>query len=223
MPARLITAAIIAAALMTALAFHGCSTVPYERTDNGMMIRLNGKSDYPGQVVKLVVINDRIIRVSVIPSGEFPETESLMAVAQPEGKTEFTIEKSEGHVTLSTNSLSAEVSLKTGEVAFTGNDGNLFLSEQEGGGRSFMPVMAIGETGYTVRQQFESSPDEAIYGLGANQTSFMNLKGKDADLFQYNTLAVVPFILSNHNYGILWDNNSRTRTRPHYRIIVRRI
>jgi alpha-D-xyloside xylohydrolase len=39
----------------------------------------------------------------------------------------------------------------------------------------------------------------------------MNLKGKDADLFQYNTLAVVPFIISNRNYGILWDNNSRTK------------
>jgi alpha-D-xyloside xylohydrolase len=52
---------------------------------------------------------------------------------------------------------------------------------------------------------------EALYGLGANQTSFMNMKGKDADLFQYNTMAVVPFIVSNRNYGILWDNNSRTK------------
>jgi alpha-D-xyloside xylohydrolase len=39
----------------------------------------------------------------------------------------------------------------------------------------------------------------------------MNLKGKDADLFQYNTMAVIPFIVSGHNYGILWDNNSRTK------------
>ncbi len=68
-----------------------------------------------------------------------------------------------------------------------------------------------GESCLAVRQQFESHTDEAIYGLGANQTSFMNLKGKDADLFQYNTMAVVPFIISNRNYGILWDNNSRTK------------
>src|SRR5665647_858084 len=39
----------------------------------------------------------------------------------------------------------------------------------------------------------------------------MNLKGKDADLFQYNTQAVVPFLVSTKNYGILWDNNSRTK------------
>jgi len=134
-----------------------------------------------------------------------------MAVERPDANMEFTIEKGAGHVTLSTSLLSAEVSLLTGAVSFTDNDGTLFLTEKEDGGRSFMPVMAMGEKGYTIRQQFESYPDEAIYGLGANQTSFMNLKGKDADLFQYNTLAVVPFIISNRNYGILWDNNSRTK------------
>jgi alpha-D-xyloside xylohydrolase len=176
-----------------------------------MIIILSDKSEYPGQVVRLKVINDQIIRVSAIPSGEFPETVSLMAVPRSGSTTEFTIEKGEGHVTLSTASLSAEVSLTTGVVKFTGNDGTVFLSEEEGGGRSFLPVMAMNENGYTIRQQFESDANEAIYGLGANQTSFMNLKGKDADLFQYNTLAVIPFIISNRNYGILWDNNSRTK------------
>jgi alpha-D-xyloside xylohydrolase len=184
---------------------------PYERTDNGVIIRLDDDSFRPGQAVRLIVVNERIIRVSSVPFGEFPETTSLMAVERPDANMEFTIEKGAGHVTLSTSLLSAEVSLLTGAVSFTDNDGTLFLTEKEDGGRSFMPVMAMGEKGYTIRQQFESYPDEAIYGLGANQTSFMNLKGKDADLFQYNTLAVVPFIISNRNYGILWDNNSRTK------------
>jgi len=184
---------------------------PYQRTDNGVIIRLDDDSFRPGQAVRLIVVNERIIRVSSVPFGEFPETTSLMAVERPDANMEFTIEKGAGHVTLSTSLLSAEVSLLTGAVSFTDNDGTLFLTEKEDGGRSFMPVMAMGEKGYTIRQQFESYPDEAIYGLGANQTSFMNLKGKDADLFQYNTLAVVPFIISNRNYGILWDNNSRTK------------
>ena len=209
--ARTLSAIGASAAFTVAVALCSCSGEPYERTDNGMTVRLNGKSDYPGQAVRLQVVNDRIIRVTAVPSGEFPESVSLMALPLPSGKSDFTIEKGEGLITLSTSSLSAEVSLKTGEVRFTDRDGNLFLAEQEGGGRSFSPVMAINETGHTVRQQFESHPDEAIYGLGANQTSFMNLKGKDADLFQYNTMAVVPFIVSNRNYGILWDNNSRTK------------
>ncbi|MGI6306333.1 MAG: TIM-barrel domain-containing protein [Bacteroidales bacterium] len=208
---RSLSALIPVKALIAALAFQSCSMTPYERTDNGVIIRLDDDSFRPGQAVRLIVVNERIIRVSSVPFGEFPETTSLMAVERPDANMEFTIEKGAGHVTLSTSLLSAEVSLLTGVVSFTDNDGTLFLTEKEDGGRSFMPVMAMGEKGYTIRQQFESYPDEAIYGLGANQTSFMNLKGKDADLFQYNTLAVVPFIISNRNYGILWDNNSRTK------------
>ncbi|HNT92396.1 MAG TPA: glycoside hydrolase family 31 protein [Bacteroidales bacterium] len=201
----------LAAMFVTAILAGSCSGESYRRTDNGIIVKLNARSDFPGQTIRLQVINDRIIRVSAIPSGEFPETASLMTTPQSKGNAEFTIEKGEDNVVLSTSLLSAKVSLRTGEVSFTGNDGTVFLAEQEGGGRSFLPVMAMDETGYAVRQQFESYPDEAIYGLGANQTSFMNLKGRDADLFQYNTQAVVPFIVSNRNYGILWDNNSRTK------------
>ncbi len=207
---RAIVALVIVLGIM-ALLCQSCSTEPYEITDDGVVVRLDGKSDFPGQAVRLQVINDRIIRVTSVPSGEFPQTVSLITVPQPLSKTEFTIEKGEGQIILATKSLSAEVSLKTGEVVFTDTDGTVFLAEQSGGGRSFKPVTVSGESCYVIRQQFESHPDEAIYGLGANQTSFMNLKGKDADLFQYNTLAVVPFIISNQNYGILWDNNSRTK------------
>ncbi|MDZ7371742.1 MAG: PA14 domain-containing protein, partial [candidate division KSB1 bacterium] len=36
-------------------------------------------------------------------------------------------------------------------------------------------------------------------------------KGKDLDLYQLNIIAVVPFLVSSRNYGILWDNNSRSK------------
>lgn len=203
-----LVAAVLMVTAMLALICQSCSTSPYERTEDGLVIRLSSKSAFPGQTIRLQVITDRIIRVSSVPSGEFPESVSLMTISQPAGETEFTIEKGEGNIILGTALLSARVSLKTGEITFTDTDGTVFLAEQTYGGRSFMPVPVTGENGYSVRQQFESFPDEALYGLGANQTSFMNLKGRDANLFQYNTLAVVPFIISNRNYGILWDNNS---------------
>ena len=208
---RVLAAAVIAVVGMIALICQSCTSSPYERTVDGVVISLGGKSDFPGQVIRLQVITDRIIRVSSVPSGEFPESISLMTIPQPERIMEFTIEKGDGIVTLSTTSLSAQVSLKTGEIIFTDTEGTVFVAEQTEGGRSFMPVSVAGETGYAVRQQFESFSDEALYGLGANQTSYMNLKGKDADLFRDDSLAVVPFIISNRNYGILWDNNSRSK------------
>ncbi len=201
---------ILALALLAGIC-QSCSTGLYDRTEDGIVIRLGDKSDYPGQAVRLQVVTDKIIRVTSVPSGGFTDTQSLMALPQPESDIEFTIEKGDGSITLSTAMVSAEISLTTGEVIFSDNSGTVFLTEKTGGGKSFNPVTMQGEAFLEVRQQFESPEDEALYGLGANQTSFMNLKGKDADLFQYNTIAVVPFILSNRNYGILWDNNSRTK------------
>ena len=203
--------AVMAAMVLLAVFCQSCSDGSYERSDNGIVIRLGDKAVYPGQAVRLSVVSEKIIRVTSVPSGEFPETKSLMALPLPEGNVEFTVEKGDGSIILSTSMVSAEVSLTTGEVVFTDNNGSVFLAEQTGGGKSFSPVTVGGEPFLAVRQQFESPQDEALYGLGANQTSFMNLKGKDADLFQYNTMAVIPFIVSNRNYGILWDNNSRTK------------
>ena len=37
------------------------------------------------------------------------------------------------------------------------------------------------------------------------------MKGKNEDLFQYNTKVSVPFVISNKNYGILWDSYSYCR------------
>jgi len=55
---RSLTVLFTVTALIAALANQSCSRTPYERTDNGVIIRLNGKSDHPGQAVRLVVINE---------------------------------------------------------------------------------------------------------------------------------------------------------------------
>ncbi|MGE5498881.1 MAG: TIM-barrel domain-containing protein, partial [Syntrophothermus sp.] len=57
----------------------------------------------------------------------------------------------------------------------------------------------------------DSPEEEAFYGLGAHQNGLMNYRGRDVDLWQYNIVDVIPFLVSDKNYGILWDNNSRTK------------
>jgi len=190
---------------------HSCGNTVIDKTGDGVTVLLGKSTENPGQVVRLQVISDNIIRVVSVPEGEFSQTESLMAVKPVDMVVDFTVDRADDHIALHTYSLNADISLKTGEVTFTDISGKTILAEKKGGGKSFVTASIDGESFYAVRQQFESPDDEALYGLGANQTSFMNLKGKDADLFQYNTLAVVPFIISNKNYGLLWDNNSRTK------------
>jgi alpha-D-xyloside xylohydrolase len=69
----------------------------------------------------------------------------------------------------------------------------------------------MGEETFHIQQLFDSPEDEAFYGLGAHQNAFMNYKGKNVDLWQYNIIDVIPFLVSSKNYGILWNNNSRTK------------
>ena len=39
----------------------------------------------------------------------------------------------------------------------------------------------------------------------------MNYNGEDVLLAQHNMDVAIPFVLSNRNYGVLWDNDSITR------------
>ena len=114
-------------------------------------------------------------------------------------------------ITVSTKEVKASVLASTGEVWFADKDGKLILQENKGGGKTFTPIEVEGTKGYTVCQVFESPEDEAFYGLGQHQADEFNYKGKNEELFQYNTKVSVPFVVSNKNYGILLDSYSFCR------------
>ena len=112
---------------------------------------------------------------------------------------------------LKTSRINASISLATGEITFRDSTGNVLLCEKHGGGKTFIPAAVEGRQLYNIKQVFESPEDEAIYGLGQHQNGQMNYKGQDVELIQHNIVAVVPFLYSTKNYGILWDNYSITR------------
>lgn len=114
-------------------------------------------------------------------------------------------------IIVSTEEVKASVLASTGEVWFTDRNGELILQENKGGGKKFTPIEVEGTKGYTICQVFESPEDEAFYGLGQHQADEFNYKGKNEELFQYNTKVSVPFVVSNKNYGILLDSYSLCR------------
>lgn len=57
-----------------------------------------------------------------------------------------------------------------------------------------------------LQEKFIAGEDEALYGLGQHQAELINYRHRQVDLTQYNGVAVVPFMMSSHRYGILWDN-----------------
>jgi len=197
--------------LLAALLFMSCAKPGYEKTTDGIIVNLRQRQNTDVRMVRLQVMNDKVIHVSATPENKFSEENSLIIVPHKYNKVSFSVENKNNAVVLSTSSLKALVNLKTGEVSFTDTKGNSILRENKGGGKSFNPIEVEGTRGYTMRQVFESPDDEAFYGLGQHQSDEFNYKGKNEDLFQYNTKVTVPFVLSNKNYGILWDNYSYSK------------
>ena len=197
--------------LLAALLLCACSSTGYKKQADGVVVRVNPQSPSEAKTVRLQVINDKIIRVSATPANGFKDEASLIVVPQDQQPKTFNVEEKDNKVILSTPSIQASVDLTTGEVLFADSLGNTVLQEKVGGGKTFQAINIEGTDGYSMQQVFESPEDEAFYGLGQHQADEFNYKGKNEELFQYNTKVSVPFIMSNKNYGVLWDNYSLSR------------
>lgn len=179
--------------------------------EDGISLSLNKKQDTDAQLVRLKIYTPDIIRVTASPVDSFSRRNSLMVIVEPSDNVKSSIKNVGDWKEISTEKITAKVHLKTGEVKFFDKQGNILLQEKENGGKIITPAVVQYERTQHIQQLFQSPPDEAFYGLGQQQNGVMNYKGHDVDLWQYNIVAVVPFLISSKNYGILWDNNSRTK------------
>ena len=196
--------------LITGLVLASCATEHYKKTDNGIIVNISHPKELQLSKLRLQVLGNDLIHVSATPENEFRKDSSLIIVPQI-GSVPFTVSNEKDSIKLVTETLNVMISSKDGGVKFKDKNGKLILSESAGGGKTFSPVEVEGTKGYTVRQIFESPKDEAFYGLGQHQSDEFNYKDKSEELFQYNTKVSVPFIISNKNYGLLWDSYSLSR------------
>jgi len=197
--------------LLSVAMFIGCKSGPYQKTSDGIIVTLKSDSALATKNIRLQVINDDVIRVSATPGYKFSDKKSLVTIYDKAQTSGWEAAEENGSVVLKTATTIATVSLATGEVTFSDINGNVLLAENKGGGKTFSDIEVEGTKAYTFQQVFESPADEAFYGLGQHQADEFNYKGKNEELFQYNTKVSVPFLLSSKNYGILWDNYSLTR------------
>lgn len=180
----------------------------YERLKDGVVVTA------PDAMVRVRVINDKIMRVSATPEQEFKADSSLVVLPKFQGNAnnpQFTVTEKKGTVEVATSQIKAVINEKNGQVKFYDHKGKELLAENQNG-RTFTPRVTDGVKGYSVRQTWESlNPDEGIYGLGQHQANEFNYKDKNEELFQYNTKVSVPFVVSTDNYGLLWDSYSLCR------------
>ena len=195
--------------LAASMAICSCSGV-ITQDDSSVTVKVQQSAEEGPALVRLEVLGEKLIRVSATPEKRFADPQSLV-VLPSDTQTPFEVLHEGDTIAVVTKALRANVLATTGEVWFTAADGTLLLREEKGGGKSFEPIEVDGTRGYSFRQIFESPEDEAFYGLGQHQADEFNYKGKNEELFQYNTKVSVPFIVSNKGYGVLMDSYSMMR------------
>ena len=188
-----------------------CNSSSYKKLDNGVLVHLPNTSGKKARLVKVQVVTPKIIHVTASPVDSFAHAKDMMIVKKDRPAVKWNLKKDGDRLVLSTSQISADVSLKTGQVSFSDSTDKSLLQEEQGGGKTFLPDSADGKPFYQIHQVFQSPEDEAFYGLGEHQTGVMDLKGHDVVLAQHNTEAAIPFLVSSRHYGILWDNYSITR------------
>jgi len=196
--------------LLPFLSFVSSCAGDYRQNDSGVTVKVQQPAEGGPRLVRLEVMGEKLIHVSATPEKRFADPQSLVIVPS-ERNTSFTAVQKGDTVTVATDAVAANVLVSTGEVWFTDAEGEVLLREQDGGGKYFEPIEVEGTHGYSFRQVFESPEDEAFYGLGQHQADEFNYKGKNEQLFQYNTKVSVPFIVSNKGYGVLMDSYSMMR------------
>lgn len=188
-----------------------CSA-PYSHTERGVEVSVTNHREGAPRKVRLEVMKPHIIRVTATPERRFAHTKSLMIQEEALHTVPPTFEV--GHhgdtVTLATEKVKAHVLRSTGHVWMTHTDGTPLLAMAEEG-MQFAPIKVEGSKGYSTWLHFKSPQDEAFYGLGQHQADEWNYKGRNEELFQYNTKVSVPFILSTKGYGLLLDSYSLCR------------
>ena len=197
--------------VLLSLLFSVSSISAYEKQSDGVLFKIKKQNETDAQWIKIQVCTEDIIRVVASPVKSFSTRPSLMVNKSGWTPVEWSLHENKGNVEIVTSKIRVEVDSTTGEIAFYNSAGKLLLHEKAGGGKIITSAEVMREKTYHIRQLFDSPDDEAFYGLGAHQNNIMNYKGHDVDLWQYNIVDVIPFLVSNKNYGILWDNNSRTK------------
>ncbi len=161
--------------------------------------------------LRLTACADNTIRVAYAKDHAFAAFRpSLIVVPRSAPVPDWDLTTGGGTATLSTVRCKARVDLVTGAVTFLDATGQVVLAEKAGG-RSLDPANVDGEQTFHAAQHWAGAPEESLHGLGQQQLGIMDIKGCDLDLWQRNSVVVVPFLVSSRGFGILWDNPGYSR------------
>jgi len=155
--------------------------------------------------IKVQFYADNIVRVVKWLPGTTPDTTSLVVIRKTMPEINIHTLEMGPEIIVISEKLLVRISKIDGSLVFLTRDLDKILKES---GKAIITPTA--DKTFQIEQRFVLPPDEGIYGLGQHQYGYMNYRGRTVKLVQTNTDAVTPFLISTKNYGILWDNYSKT-------------
>lgn len=190
--------------LFIVFAASGSDPVTYRKVPSGIEYTVDGLRK------RISFYAPDMVRVSVVKQGN-PFVDSSLAVVATEKRVSFDLKERRNSIVLSTDKLLLEVDQNNGVITFSDTEKQQYLSEHAQIPVLLSDTLLLDSIYYKIKQGFQLSESEGIYGLGQFQNGYMNYRSKDLLLVQENKVAVVPFLVSTKNYGILWDNYSHTK------------
>ncbi|MBP7792582.1 MAG: DUF5110 domain-containing protein [Candidatus Goldbacteria bacterium] len=154
--------------------------------------------DVGDKILRILLYSPGIVRVSFGKKNRIKSKKSLSVVMTPE-KTEFLVFDNSKIILIKTKKLNIVIKKENGKVYFHDLNKKILLKE---GTKT--------TTEDEVKQEFFCNKKDGLYGLGQYEEDFFNYKNCEVLMVQANRVIVNPFLASTSNWGILWDNYSKT-------------
>ena len=174
----------------------------YKKTDFGVKTTINTVD------VELQFFSNDVVRILKSPKDKQFQKKSFSVIKTPD-KIDIQIKQLDNALVLTSKNLEVKLNRQTGKISFFNLEGKLLLSENENG-TEFTACKVSEENAFNVKQAFQLTTDEAIYGLGQHQTGKMNQRNQCLVLKQRNMFTAIPYYYSTNGYGLFWDNTSAT-------------
>ena len=158
--------------------------------------------------VRVQFYADNIVRIIKWSPKGTSEKVSLSVTKETIPELGIKVDQRDGAIYLMSTKLFLKISPVDGNIEFLKTDHSAILKEK--GKALFAPVVFDHDSGFTIQQRFRLNANEGLYGLGEQESGYFNFRGKRVVLAQANVGAANPFLISTRNYGILWDNYSKT-------------
>ncbi len=203
----LVTILLLGLSILTNSITAGASVKSFQKNADGITLTLDNG------LMKVKICKDNIVEVkfTILPS--FPAKTSLVINNEWKTTPEFTVSETTDEIIISTAKLKVKINRSNNSITYADLKNGVILSEDQANGKSMAEATVAGIKTYNCTTQFNSSADEALFGLGCHpeDTLSINYKGRDQELAIKYMTGAIPVLLSNKGYGLIWDNYSASK------------